>query len=218
VSTFEDVARIESRLTRRYQDHLSQIEDNKEELESTDDLSKFFEPLEDEKDLLRFPFAEWIKEHGEDDETEEVVSATGASDSTQDPSQACPYIAGKQGQTTVPADHPNIPGMDFSDPEAIKSCPFLSAKAEAVEETGAQEKSAVPSDHPAIPRVDFNDPEAVKACPFLSAKKKEEASTVAVQPTVPSDHPAIPGVDFSNSEAMKACPFLSAQGSQGKAQ
>lgn len=196
-----------------------QSKENKEGVEAANDLDRFFEPLEDEKDLLRFPFAEWIKEHCEDDEAEDITSTAGTSESAQDPAQACPYLAGKQDQTTVPTDHPNIPGVDFSDPEAIKSCPFLSAKVETVEETsGAQEKQDVPSDHPAIPGVDFNDPESVKACPFLSAKKKEEASVVvAVQPTVPSDHPAIPGVDFSNPEAMKACPFLSAQASQAEA-
>ncbi|GJJ75826.1 hypothetical protein EMPS_08184 [Entomortierella parvispora] len=206
-STFEDVVRIESRLTRRYHDYMSQSQENKEALESMDDLSKFFEPLEDEKDLLRFPFAEWIKEHGEDDEAEELASATGAQEPAQDPAQACPYLAGKQGQSAVPTDHPNIPGVDFSDPEAIKSCPFLSSKAEA----DAQETLAVPADHPVIPGVDFNDPEAVKACPFLSAKREET-------PAVPADHPAIPGVDFSNPEAMKACPFLSSQAPQSEAQ
>ncbi|KAG0052897.1 hypothetical protein BGZ83_001982 [Gryganskiella cystojenkinii] len=219
VPTFEESVLVEVRLSHHYQ------ENNKEKASSasTEDLEKFFVPLEDEKDLLRFPFAEWIKEHADDEGLEEAAATSIAteSESSLDATQACPYLAGKaatEGQTTaVPSDHPNIPGVDFTDPEAVKSCPFLSAKA-TNENDGKETSTKPPADHPNIPGVDFNDPEAVKACPFLSAKKSNEPAVklqeeVIVQQStvVPSDHPVIPGVDFSNPEAMKACPFLSSK-------
>lgn len=215
-SSFEESVLIETRLAQHYQDNKAKNSD------SEDDLDRYFEPLEDEQDLFRFPFAEWIKGRTEDEDIEEATAIAPETESAQDPTQACPYLAGKaasEGQTaTVPADHPNIPGVDFSDPDAAKSCPFLSAKA-ASKEPEVKERSTVPVDHPNIPGVDFNDPEAVKACPFLSAKKNgstvkvqgEEEIIVQQSTTLPSDHPTIPGVDFSNPEAVKACPFLSAK-------
>lgn len=159
------------------------------------DIDSFFVPLDEETDIFTFPFAEWLQAHQDED-----VEATTSSEA--------------DSTSAMPADHPKIPGVDFSDPEAIKSCPFLSSK--KTEETAAPVHP--PSDHPTIPGVDFSDPEAMKACPFLSAKKTEPAMSAPVvteapksNGTMPSDHPRIPGVDFSDPEAIKACPFLSAK-------
>lgn len=154
------------------------------------DIDSFFIPLDEEKEIFTFPFAEWLQAH-----QDQGIEATTSSEAAT---------------SAMPSDHPKIPGVDFSDPEAIKSCPFLSAK-----KTETAAPTHPPSDHPAIPGVDFSDSEAMKACPFLSAKKTEPAvaSVVTEAPksngTMPSDHPQIPGVDFSDPEAIKACPFLS---------
>ncbi|KAK3828419.1 MAG: hypothetical protein J3Q66DRAFT_322610 [Benniella sp.] len=213
LSTFQDCARLEYRLSQRYKDYLSSLSESNQ-TGADDNLEKFFEPLEeDEAELFTFPFAEWIKEHHHDD-VDEFSAQTTSEKGDQDPTKACPYLAskdGNSGSSTVPNGHPNIPGVDFSDPEAVKSCPFLSSK--KPQETATQPE-AVPSDHPKIPGVDLSDPEAAKACPFLSAKMKKEQETAPKTASVPADHPAIPGVDFSNPDAAKQCPFLASKGTQ----
>lgn len=192
LESFREVAQLEYRLSQRYSEYLAA----KLSGGSADqDVESFFTPLEDEKELFTFPFAEWLQTHQDQDDLDVSSSNEAAASS-------------------MPSDHPKIPGVDFSDPEAIKSCPFLSSKKD--EETSAAPASRPPSDHPSIPGVDFSDPEAMKACPFLSAKKTEPATApVAEVPksngSMPSDHPSIPGVDFSDPEAVKACPFLSAK-------
>lgn len=190
LESFREVAQLEYRLSQRYSEYLA----TKLSGESVDkNIDSFFAPLDEENEIFTFPFAEWLQAHQDQD-----IEATTSSEA--------------DSTSAVPSDHPKIPGVDFSDPEAIKSCPFLSAKKA---ETGAP--THPPSDHPAIPGVDFSDSEAMKACPFLSAKKTEPAvaPVVAEAPksngTMPSDHPQIPGVDFSDPEAIKACPFLSAK-------
>ncbi|KAF9302211.1 hypothetical protein BGZ74_005670 [Mortierella antarctica] len=192
LESFREVAQLEYRLSQRYSEYLT----TKLSGGSADqDVGSFFTPLEDEKELFTFPFAEWLQTHQDQDDLDVSSSNEAAASS-------------------MPSDHPKIPGVDFSDPGAIKSCPFLSSKKD--EETSAAPASRPPSDHPSIPGVDFSDPEAMKACPFLSAKKTEPATApVAEVPksngSMPSDHPSIPGVDFSDPEAVKACPFLSAK-------
>ncbi|KAF9378648.1 hypothetical protein CPB97_009426 [Podila verticillata] len=187
LESFREVAQLEYRLSQRYSEYLA----TKLSGESVDkDIDSFFIPLDEEKEIFTFPFAEWLQAH-----QDQGIEATTSSEAAT---------------SAMPSDHPKIPGVDFSDPEAIKSCPFLSAK-----KTETAAPTHPPSDHPAIPGVDFSDSEAMKACPFLSAKKTEPAvaSVVTEAPksngTMPSDHPQIPGVDFSDPEAIKACPFLS---------
>ncbi|KAG0027018.1 hypothetical protein BGZ82_009185 [Podila clonocystis] len=191
LESFCEVAQLEYRLSQRYSKYLA----TKLSQGSVDqDIDSFFAPLEEEKELFTFPFAEWLLAHQDQDDLDVSSSSEAGS--------------------SMPSDHPKIPGVDFSDPESIKSCPFLSPK--KTEEVSAA-PARPPSDHPAIPGVDFSDPEAMKACPFLSAKKTETESVPAVAEasksngSMPSDHPKIPGVDFSDPEAVKACPFLSAK-------
>ncbi|KAF8925554.1 hypothetical protein BGZ58_000704 [Dissophora ornata] len=208
LTSFQESVRLEYRLAQRYNDYIaSLLEDNENEFDVH--TATFFEPIEtEEAELFAFPFADWIKEHEQDDE---FSAATTDGTEEQDPTKACPYLASKAGESTLPSDHPNIPGVDFSDPEAAKACPFLSAK----NAKGSSDlSSTVPADHPNIPGVDFSDPEAAKACPFLSAKNTQESP--ASTSTVPADHPNIPGVDFSDPEAAKSCPFLSAKMNQTK--
>ncbi|KAG0342794.1 hypothetical protein BG000_001124 [Podila horticola] len=192
LESFREVAQLEYRLSQRYSEYLA-----KKSEESVDqDIDSFFAPLDEETELFTFPFAEWLQTHQDQDDLD--VSSSN------------------EVAASMPSDHPKIPGVDFSDPEAIKSCPFLSSK--KTEEKSPAPASLPPSDHPAIPGVDFSDPEAMKACPFLSAKKTEVSEIVSVvteapksNGSMPSDHPKIPGVDFSDPEAIKACPFLSAK-------
>ncbi|KAG0310082.1 hypothetical protein BGZ99_000677 [Dissophora globulifera] len=188
LSSFQECARLEYRLVQRYQEYLATGSKD----ETGNDLDAFFEPIESEEaDLFNFPFSDWIQQHGKQDEFNSATEAAQSRDN---------------GHVAVPSDHPNIPGVDFTDPEAAKACPFLSAKAKREQEASS---TVVPTDHPKIPGVDFSDPEAIKACPFLSAKAKKEQE--APSTLVPADHPNIPGVDFSDPEAVKACPFLSAK-------
>jgi hypothetical protein len=156
-------------LSQRYRAYLTSLSEDYNDDETEENLKTFFEPIEaEEAALLTFPFAEWIKTHNHDDDETFNVAATKKESPEQDPKKVCPYIASKEGDSAVPSDHPSIPGVDFSDPEAIKACPFLSSK-------NAQEKGTstteVPADHPSIPGVNFADPKAAEACPFLSAKK-----------------------------------------------
>ncbi|KAH7030395.1 hypothetical protein BKA57DRAFT_478532 [Linnemannia elongata] len=221
LKTFKEIAQLEYRLAQRYTEFKASTEEEKT-TNALADLEDFFIPLEaEEAELFNFDFASYLKEHQEDKELADGASTSApVGESGADATQACPYLAGKvtaNGDSVVPSDHPQIPGVDFSDPEAAKACPYLASK-----ENGTQEKKEVtapqpPADHPSIPGVDFSDPEAIKACPFLSAKnKREETELTALKAkeessALPSDHPVIPGVDFSNPDAIKACPFLSSQ-------
>lgn len=210
-------------MAQRYTEFEASTEEEKT-IKALTDLGDFFVPLEaEEAELFNFDFAAYLKEHREDKELADGTSTSAsAGENGADATQACPYLAGKvtaNGDSAVPSDHPQIPGVDFSDPETAKACPYLASK-----ENGAQEKKEVaappPADHPSIPGVDFSDPEAIKACPFLSAKnKREESEATAAKAkeessALPSDHPVIPGVDFLNPDAIKACPFLSSQQQQ----
>ncbi|KAF9542695.1 hypothetical protein EC957_001750 [Mortierella hygrophila] len=223
LTSFKEIAQLEYRLTQRYSEFEASTEEEKT-TKALADLGDFFVPLEaEEAELFNFDFATYLKEHQEDKELANSVStSTSIGENGADATQACPYLIGKvtaNGESVVPSDHPQIPGVDFSDPEAAKACPYLASK-----EDGTQEKTEVaappPADHPSIPGVDFSDPEAIKACPFLSAKNKREEATVMAakekeaSSAMPSDHPVIPGVDFSNPDAIKACPFLSSQQQQ----
>ncbi|KAF9193681.1 hypothetical protein BGZ50_007257 [Haplosporangium sp. Z 11] len=210
LSTFQECARLEYRLAQKYKDYVLSATEEQKKSEASNDLESFFKPsnAEEEEQLFNFSFADWLQEHGEEEEFNNVDSTANGTEE-QDPQKACPFLAGKASQgsdETVPSDHPKIPGVDFTDSEAAKACPFLAGKASQ----GSDE--SVPSDHPKIPGVDFSDPEAAKACPVLSAKSNQ--NTTAQVQTAPSDHPKIPGVDFSNPEAFKACPFLSAKESK----
>ncbi|KAG0215399.1 Enoyl-CoA hydratase EchA9, partial [Mortierella sp. GBA43] len=201
LSSFQECARLEYRLAQHYRDYLSSSSEKKQEAE--EDLESFFKPIEgEEAELFSFPFDEWLKEHQQDDDEFDSNAAVSETDG-QDPTKACPYLASKSGSSnTIPSDHPNIPGVDFSDPEAAKSCPFLSSKKQNESVT---QPEAVPSDHPKIPGVDMSDPEATKSCPFLSAKaKKEQESSSNGASSIPADHPKIPGVDMSDPEAAKS--------------
>jgi hypothetical protein len=228
LTSFKECAQLEFRLAQRYKEFEASTEEEKttKALAALDD---FFVPLEaEEAELFNFDFDAYLKEHQEDKEF-----ANGASISTaagKDVTQACPYLAGKvtaNGDSAVPSDHPQIPGVDFSDPEAAKACPYLASKENETEDKKvAAAAPPPPSDHPSIPGVDFSDPEAMKACPFLSAKNKREeakakeaaAKAKEESSALPSDHPVIPGVDFSNPDAIKACPFLSSQQQQQQQQ
>ncbi|KAF9432185.1 hypothetical protein BGZ76_011147 [Entomortierella beljakovae] len=197
LTSFQECARLEYRLTQRYKEYTSSHKEGADD----EDLDSFFEPIEgEETDLFSFPFSEWTQEH-EHEEEFGSVSAVAVSDE-QDPSKACPYLASKTNANVVPSDHPGIAGVDMSDPDAVKSCPFLSAK--------NPQDTSVPSDHPKIPGVDLTDPEASKACPFLSSKNSQSSTESQTEP-VPSDHPNIAGLNLSNPESVKACPFLSAK-------
>ncbi|KAF9924668.1 hypothetical protein BGZ65_008208, partial [Modicella reniformis] len=208
LTSFQECALLEYRLTQRYKEYLSSLPEGKHETGADHSLETFFEPIEgEEAELFNFPFAEWFKEHQEEDNFNNFAAGETEDQDPTNPTKACPYLAAKDGNTTVPNDHPNISGVDFADPEAAKSCPFLSSKQ-------AQE-TTVPSDHPKVPEVDFSDPEAAKACPFLTAKKKEQKPTAnGTGGVIPADHPLIPGVDLSNPDAAKACPFLSSKSAQ----
>ncbi|KAF9956936.1 hypothetical protein BGZ72_002349 [Mortierella alpina] len=206
LSAFKDCIRLEYSLAQKYKEHLKSSAGTGKSLDSAG-MDKFFDlSVANETKLFNFPFAQWLQDNGEEEELSGIANVHIAEE--QDPTQACPFLASKATVNTesAPSDHPSIPGVDFSDPQAIKACPFLSAKS-AQKETIDE---AVPADHPKIPGVDFTNPEAAKACPFLSSKK-------AIEPvdngrnTPPADHPVIPGVDFSDPDAVKACPFLSAK-------
>lgn len=220
LTSFKEIAQLEYRLSQRYTEFEASTKDEKV-TKALADLEDFFVPLEaEEAELFNFDSAAYLQEHQEDKELADGASTSvSAGENGADATQACPYLAGKtmaNGDSAMPSDHPQIPSVDFSDPEAAKACPYLASK-----ENGVQEKKEVatppPLDHPSIPGVNFLDPEAIKACPFLSAKnKREEAEVTATKAkeessALPSDHPVIPGVDFSNPDAIKACPFLSSQ-------
>ncbi|KAG0337404.1 hypothetical protein BG004_007666 [Podila humilis] len=220
LESFQEIARLEYRLGQHYSEYLAS---GKNEADGKDmsNIEAFFVPFEEEeRELFTFPFAEWLQTHQYDDNGDDNLFE---STSTKADASA---LSLSLSASTVPSDHPKIPGVDFSDPEAIKSCPLLASKATEDKagstSTASAPPNTPPTDHPAIPGVDFSDPEAIKACPFLSAKKKEEVKKeevnivpVATVPTangtMPSDHPKIPGVDFSNPEAIKFCPFLAAK-------
>ncbi|KAF9135080.1 hypothetical protein BG015_003327 [Linnemannia schmuckeri] len=222
LTSFKECVQLEYRLAQRYREFEASVEEDKT-TKALADLEDFFIPLEtEEADLFNFDFVAYLKEHQEDKELADGASISAAGqENGADATQACPYLAGKvtaNGDSAVPSDHPKIPGVDFSDPEAVKACPYLASK------NGDEEKkeAAAPplADHPSILGVDFSDPEAMKACPFLSAKNKRgEAESTAAKAkeessALPSDHPVIPGVDFSSPDAIKACPFLSSQQQQ----
>ncbi|KAF8964986.1 hypothetical protein BGZ46_000699 [Entomortierella lignicola] len=202
LNSFQDSARLEYRLIQRYKDYTSSSSEKTQDV----DLESFFEPVEGEDKLFTFPFAEWIKENGHEDEFV-GISADTTDSQAQDPTKTCPYLASKVSENNVPSDHPSIAGVDMADPEAVKACPFLSAK-----KSKEDKVETVPSDHPKIPGVNFSDPEAAKACPFLSAKKSQgninENNTTSHE-NVPQDHPNIAGLNLSDPETVKACPFLS---------
>lgn len=224
MSSFKECAQLEFRLTQRYKEFEASTEVEKA-TKALAELEDFFVPLEaKEAELFNFDFDAYLKEHQEDKEFADGASTS--TDAGMDGTQTCPYLAGKatsNSDSAVPSDHPQIPGVDFMDPEAAKACPYLASK-----ENDADDKKVVaaapppPSDHPLIPGADFSDPEAMKACPFLSAKNKREeakakeaaSKTKEESSSLPSDHPVIPGVDFSNPDAIKACPFLSSQQQQ----
>ncbi|KAF9094410.1 hypothetical protein BGX27_001464 [Mortierella sp. AM989] len=209
LTSFQECARLEYRLIQRYKDYTSSSPDIKQ---NDINLDSFFEPIEgDEAELFTFPFAEWIKEHEQEDEFSGTSTATDSV--VQDPTKACPYLASKADDDKVPSSHPSIAGVDMSDPEAAKACPFLSAKNS--QEISTAQTEAIPSDHPKIPGVNFSDTEAAKACPFLSTKKEQETSADQHE-TVPQDHPNIAGIKLSDPEAVNSCPFLSAKHNQKK--
>ncbi|KAI1301135.1 hypothetical protein EDD11_005783 [Mortierella claussenii] len=203
LTSFQDRARLEYRLTQHYKEHTA-----KEQKTDIDNLDAFFEPIENEEaQLFTFPFTDWVKEHDDKDE----FNLNDKTQQSEDPTKACPYLHPKSGDINgaVPLDHPAIPGVDFSDLEAAKACPYLSAKKDEASKPNAI--GTVPADHPTIPGVDFSNPEAAKACPFLAVNRTEEVDKPTTGSISSSDHPAISGVDFSDPNAVKACPFLSAQ-------
>ncbi|KAF9085332.1 hypothetical protein BGX23_009724 [Mortierella sp. AD031] len=216
-TSFQEVAKLEYRLGQRYKEFTASTDEDKT-AEALAHIDDFFNPIEaEEAELFNFDFAAWLKDHQEDKELADGASTSASAQENSDATQACPYLAGKataNGDSAVPSDHPKIPGVDFSDPEAAKACPYLATKSNDTQEE--EEAAAPPSDHPTIPGMDFSDPEAIKQCPFLSAKNKsvevdEIAAAIKEASAVPADHPAIPGVDFSNPDAAKACPFLASQ-------
>ncbi|KAF9901323.1 hypothetical protein BX616_002294 [Lobosporangium transversale] len=232
MASFQERARLEYRLNVRYKDYLLSKDTTAED--DIKDLQVFFEPIEEEEsELFTFPFTEWIKEHGNENEFTNTVKTNGNSIEEQDATQACPYLRSKTDgdrHTAMPSDHPTIiTGAELNDPEAVKTCPFLSAKKSGQDSTASNSTGVgVPDDHPKIPGVDFSDAKAAEACPFLAAKKAQDDDekkdlqpvtattspttvTTAVSSTVPNDHPVIPGVDFSNPAAMASCPFLASQ-------
>ncbi|KAF9582252.1 hypothetical protein BGW38_000452 [Lunasporangiospora selenospora] len=239
METLQECIRLEYRLGQRYKDYQDSKPSDQKRQEILDNLDLFFEPLEsdEEEQLFSFPFTEWLLEHSEDDDIE---AAAVKDEANKGGVQSCPHLSEKNADPStttggvIPTDHPQIPGINFSDPEAIKSCPFMASKQVSAATSPPKESHSVPTDHPKIPGVDFSDPEAVKACPFLSAKNSEikpeptisdamnevaekiksvsiGTSGATTTASVPSDHPQIPGVDFSDPEAVKSCPFLSAQ-------
>ncbi|KAF9917924.1 hypothetical protein FBU30_000457 [Linnemannia zychae] len=221
LTSFQEIARLEYRLAQRYMDYETSTEEEKA-IKALANIDEFFIPFEtEEAELFNFDFAEWFKDHQKDTEIDDDASKSAAAGDNA--AQACPYLAGKitaNGESVVPSDHPQIPGVDFSDPEAAKACPYLASK-DNNQSKNEMKATGPPADHPSIPGVDFSDPEAIKACPFLSAKNKETEETVTKKDdkssSLPSDHPVIPGVDFSNPDVVKACPFLSSQQQQQQA-
>ncbi|KAK3841176.1 MAG: hypothetical protein J3R72DRAFT_446116 [Linnemannia gamsii] len=218
MASFKECAQLEYRLAQRYREFEASTQDEKT-TKALADIESFFVPFEaEETELFDFDFVAWLKDHQEDKELDDGASTSTTAAASQDATQACPYLAGKataNGDSVVPSDHPQIPGVSFSDPEAANACPYLASKNN---DAKVQEQLAAPApaDHPAIPGVDFSDPDAIKACPFLSAKSKREAESSAAakeneKSSLPADHPVIPGVDFSNPDAVKACPFLASQ-------
>ncbi|KAG0200561.1 hypothetical protein BGX28_006412 [Mortierella sp. GBA30] len=210
--SFQDCVRLEYNLTQKYKEYLcSSQDDGNKATESITNLDSFFEGSEaDETALLDFDFVHWLQNHGEEEgNLSEIAHAHNELETQKDPNQACPYLAGKmsdKSSSTPPSDHPNIPGVDFSDPAAAKACPFLSAKSTQKEAETSLE--TFPSGRPEIPDLDVTDINAAKKCPFLAAKRKDEAP-LSGSNTPPADHPVIPGIDFSSPDAVKACPFLS---------
>ncbi|CAO3571611.1 unnamed protein product [Mortierella alpina] len=169
--TFRDCVRLEHSLTQNYKEYLESSA-RTEKAMGTPDVDKFFD-LSKVKDteLFDFPFAQWLKDNDVEEDLGGIADIQLTAEA-QDPAKACPYLASKKSpvsnEFTLPSDHPTIPGVDFSDPEAINACPFLSAKSALKETTTPHE--TVPADHPKIPGVDFTNPEAAKACPFLASK------------------------------------------------
>ncbi|KAG0278148.1 hypothetical protein BGZ95_004574 [Linnemannia exigua] len=219
MASFKECAQLEYMLAQRYRDFEASTQDEKT-TKALADIEDFFAPFKaEEAELFDFDFAAWLKDHQEDKELDDGAPTSATVTASQDDTQACPYLAGKataNGDSAIPSDHPQIPGVNFSGPEAANACPYLASKSS---DANVQERLAAPTpaDHPAIPGVDFSDPDAIKACPFLSAKSRREAEIpVAVKEleersNLPADHPIIPGVDFSSPDAVKACPFLASQ-------
>lgn len=175
LSTFKDCINLEHSLTQKYRKYLASSAGT-EKAADVIDVDKFFELSEaEDTELFGFPFAQWLKDNDAEEDLggfTNVHSTAGA----QDHAKACPYLDSKlsaNSEFTQPSDHPNIPGLDFSDPEAMKACPFLSAK--STQKEASSRHQSVPADHPQIPGVDFADPEAAKACPFLASKQVTES-------------------------------------------
>ncbi|KAF9901493.1 hypothetical protein EC991_006068 [Linnemannia zychae] len=218
LTSFKECVQLEYRLAQRYRTFEESTEDEKG-AKGLVDIGDFFVPLEaEEAELCEFDFAAWLEGHQEDKELDGGASTSTAT--SLDSAQVCPYLAGKvttNGENVVPSDHPQIPGVNISDPMAAKACPYLASKSSDAE-VREQNVAPLPADHPYIPGIDVSDPEAVKSCPFLSAKSKRGAEEAVVDGKVaaenynlPSDHPVIPGVDFSSPDAAKACPFIASQ-------
>ncbi|KAF9575859.1 hypothetical protein EC968_001242 [Mortierella alpina] len=173
--SFKDCIRLEYSLTQKYNEYLASTAETKKTMDMAD-VDRFLD-LAKEKDteLFDFPFAQWLKNNGAEEDLSGIANMHITAEA-EDPAKACPYLANKSpvsNESTLPSDHPNIPGVDFSDPEAMNACPFLSAKSAQEKASAAHE--SVPADHPKIPDVDFTNPEAAKACPFLSSKKVVES-------------------------------------------
>ncbi len=175
LSTFKDCIRLEHSLTKRYKDYLASSAESEKTMDMTD-VDKFFDlSRTEDTELLGFPFKQWLKDNSIEEDLGGITNLHLTAE-VQDPATACPFLATKSSannESTLPTDHPNIPGVDFSDPQAMKACPFLSAKS-AQKQTSTPE-ATVPVDHPRIPGVDFSNPEAAKACPFLASKNGVES-------------------------------------------
>ncbi|KAG9325295.1 hypothetical protein KVV02_000043 [Mortierella alpina] len=175
LGTFKDCIRLEHNLTQKYKEYLASSAGT-EETTDVADVDQFFD-LSKVKDseLFDFPFKQWLRDNRSDEDIGGIVHMDITAE-THDPAKACPYFANKSpvsNESTLPSDHPNIPGVDFSDPEAMNACPFLSVKS-AQKETSTPSET-VPADHPKIPGVDFTNPDAAKACPFLSSRSVGES-------------------------------------------
>ncbi|KAF9960109.1 hypothetical protein BGZ70_008682 [Mortierella alpina] len=173
--TFKDCIRLEHSLTQNYREYLLSSARTEKTID-TPGVDKFFD-LSKVKDteLFDFPFEQWLRDNDVEEDLGGIADIYLTAEA-QDPAKACPYLASNtapvSNEFTPPSDHPNIPGVDFSDPEAMNACPFLSAKS-AQRETSTPDET-VPADHPKIPGVDFTNPEAAKGCPFLASKKVAE--------------------------------------------
>ena len=128
--TFKDCVRLEHSLTQNYKEYL-EFSARTEKAMDTPDVDKFFD-LSKVKDteLFDFPFAQWLKDNDVEEDLGGIADIHLTAEA-QDPAKACPYLASKKSpvsnEFTIPSDHPNIPGVDFSDPEAINACPVSMA-------------------------------------------------------------------------------------------